>query len=53
MAKSYNKKKSCIPVVSVLPNIKNAELGEQVLLTSDNKIYVKILTGWIKTAALT
>jgi len=49
MAKSYNKVKSKIAVVSVLPSVRDSELGEMVLLTSDNKIYVKIITGWIRT----
>jgi len=53
MAKNYNKKKSCIAIVTVLPAVRDSELGEMVYLTTDNKIYVKILTGWVKTSALT
>lgn len=53
MAKPYNKIKSKIGVVSVLPSVRDSELGEIVLLTSDDKIYVKKLTGWIATGALT
>jgi hypothetical protein len=53
MAKSYNKVKSKIAVVSVLPSVRDSELGELVYLTADDKIYVKIITGWVKTSALT
>jgi len=53
MAKNYNKAKSKIAVVTVLPNLRDSELGEMVYLTTDDKIYVKILTGWMKTSALT
>jgi len=50
MAKTYNKLKLKIPVVSVLP-IK-PELGELVFLTSDSKIYVYLYSGWVQTDAL-
>lgn len=54
MVRSYNNGgvKSKIRVVSVLPAVKNSELGEMVFLTGDSKIYVKIVSGWVKTAAL-
>lgn len=52
MSKSYNRRKSFIAVVTVLPDLTDTELGEMVYLTSDDKIYVRRQAGWVKTAAL-
>jgi hypothetical protein len=41
-----------VKIVPTLPALGEAELGEMFLLTSDGKIYVRITTGWVATAAL-
>jgi len=46
-----------IKIVNTLPALGNAEPGEMFLLISDShaddkKIHVRIMTGWLKTAAL-
>ena len=40
-------------VVTVLPDLGTAQIGEMFYLIGDNKIYVRLVTGWKSTAALT
>jgi len=47
-----------IRIVNDLPDLKNSEIGEMYLLIQDghadtNKIHIRIVGGWLKTAALT
>jgi hypothetical protein len=42
-----------LTVVSTLPSLGEAEIGEMYLLTTDMKIYVRCTSGWGYTAALT
>jgi hypothetical protein len=54
--KTNNVKAPIIKVVTVLPNLGNTKVGEMFLLvdggSDNNKIHVRAVTGWIKTAAL-
>lgn len=40
-------------IVKTLPGLGEAELGELFFLTTDNKLYIRVTTGWLATAALT
>ena len=42
-----------ISVVSTLPDLGTAEIGEMYLLTTDMKIYIRCTSGWGYTDALT
>ena len=45
-----------IKITKVLPNLKDAELGEMYLLidggSDDHKIHIRTVAGWKKSAAL-
>lgn len=48
-----NKRRTEIPVVAVLPALASTQVGDIFFLTADDKIYIRLITGWKSTAALT
>jgi len=49
---NFKKTGAIVKIVTVLPNLEDAENGELFFLTSDSKLYIRVTEGWLKTSAL-